>query len=378
MAWSYRKRIKIVPGVHLNFSKRGISTSIGVKGASLNFSSSGTRLNTSVLGFSNSYQISGSSSSRSPQPQNHPLPIPDYNRNLSDNIFSADVHEITSQDMSGIKESILVAQRQKIELEKDLKKIKKALSFSKTKKIASYILIYGFINKKVVQTINQDINAQKEAIIETQIVIDNSAISIDVQFDDPTKRKYERLYNAFKSLSTSHRIWDITGAHFQDRVAARSNASTLVNRREIKLGLKSLPIIKSNYEALYFQNINGADLYFYPTFVMMYTNNQNFAIVGLDELSLMTTSVSFTETSSVPRDSKIIRKTWAKVNKNGTPDKRFKNNYQIPVVQYGRIHLSTSTGVNEEYQMSNFEFTKEFGDAFQEYKNLCRVIDRMN
>lgn len=378
MAWSYRKRIKIVPGVHLNFSKKGISTSIGVKGASLNFSSSGTRLNTSVLGFSNSYQISGSSSSRSPQPQSQPLFVPDYHRNLSDNIFSADVHEITSKGMSGIKESILVAQRQKIELERDLKKIKKALSFSKTKKIASYILIYGFINKKVVQTINQDINAQKEAIIETKIVIDNSAINIDVQFDDPTKRKYERFYNAFKNLSTSHRIWDITGAHFQNRVAARSNASTLVNRRETKIGLKSLSIIKSNYEALYFQNINGADLYFYPTFVIMYTNNQKFAIIGLDELNLMTTSISFTETSSVPRDSKVIRKTWAKVNKNGTPDKRFKNNYQIPVVQYGRIHLSTSTGVNEEYQISNFEFTKEFGDAFQEYKNLCRVIDRMN
>lgn len=204
MAWSYRKRIKIVPGVHLNFSKRGISTSIGVKGASLNFSSSGTRLNTNVLGFSNSYQISGSSSSRFPQPQSQPLFVPDYHRTLSDNIFSADVHEITSQGMSGIKESILVAQRQKIELERDLKKIKKALSFSKTKKIASYILIYGFINKKVVETINQDINAQKEAIIETKIVIENSAINIDVQFDDPTKRKYERFYNAFKNLSTSH------------------------------------------------------------------------------------------------------------------------------------------------------------------------------
>lgn len=171
---------------------------------------------------------------------------------------------------------------------------------------------------------------------------------------------------------------NITGAHFQDRVAARSNASTLVNRREIKVGLRSLSIIKSNYEALYFQNINGADLYFYPTFILMFTNNQNFAIIGIDELNLISTSVSFTETSSVPRDSKIIRKTWAKVNKNGTPDKRFKNNYQIPVVQYGRIHLSTSTGVNEEYQMSNYEFTQEFGDAFQEYKNLCRAIDITN
>lgn len=374
MAWSYRKRIKIVPGVHLNFSKRGISTSIGVKGASLNFSSSGTRLNTSVFGFSNSYKITGNPSQRSQHPQSYPLPVPDYNQTFPDNIFSADIHEITSQDMSGIKESILVAQRQKIELEADLKKIKKSLTFSKTKKIVSYILIYGFVNKKVVQAIDRDITAQKEAIIETQIVIDNSAISIDIQFDDPTKKKYERLYYAFKNLSTSHRIWDITGAHFQDRVVARSNASTLVNRREVKLGLKTLPIIKSNYEALYFQNINGADLYFYPTFVLMYTSNQNFAIIGIDELNLSITSVNFTETSAVPGDSKIVKKTWAKVNKNGTPDKRFKNNYQIPVVQYGRIYLSTSTGMNEEYQMSNFEFTKEFGEAFQEYKISCKSI----
>ena len=28
MAWNYRKRIKIAPGVHLNFSKGVVSTSI--------------------------------------------------------------------------------------------------------------------------------------------------------------------------------------------------------------------------------------------------------------------------------------------------------------------------------------------------------------
>lgn len=374
MAWSYKKRIKIVPGVHLNFSKKGISTSIGVKGASINFSSSGTRLNTSLFGFSNSYKIS-ESTSQTLRRQNHPLPLPDGNRNLCDNIFSADVHKITSQDMSGIKESILVAQSQKTELETDLKKIKKALSISKTKKLLSYILIYGFVNKQAIQRINRDISSQKEAISETQIVIDNSAVNIDVQFDDSTKRKYEGIYNAFKNLSTSHQIWDITGAHFQDRVLARSSASTLVNRKEVKIGLRTLPIIKCNYEALYFQNINGADLYFYPTFVMMYLSDQNFAIIGIDELNLINTSVSFTETSSVPKDAKIIGKTWAKVNKNGTPDKRFKNNFQIPVVQYGTLHLSTRTGVNEEYQISNFEFAKEFADVFQEYKNLCRAIN---
>lgn len=376
MAWSYRKRIKIIPGVHLNISKRGISTSIGIKGASLNFSSSGTRLNTNVLGFTNSYRISGSSSQR-PSSLPNPDPQPLYTE-LSDNIFSADLHEITSQNMAGIKESILLAQQQKSELQKDLKKIKKDLRFSKTKKIASYIFIYGLVNKTIVQKLNEDISSQKEALKETQLVIDNSAVNINIQFDDPTKRKYDRLYNVFKNLSTSHRIWDITGAHFQDRVVARSSASTLVNRRDAKIGLRSLPIINSNYEALYFQNRNGADLYLYPTFILLYTNDKNFALIGIDELNVTFSSVNFTETSTVPRDSKVIRKTWAKVNKNGTPDKRFKNNYQIPVVQYGRLRFSSSTGLNEEYQISNCEFAEQFGNAFQEYKTLCRIIDRMN
>ncbi|MPS71843.1 MAG: hypothetical protein E2590_01685 [Chryseobacterium sp.] len=106
----------------------------------------------------------------------------------------------------------------------------------------------------------------------------------------------------------------------------------------------------------------------------MYINNQNFAIVGIDEHSQMFSSVSFTETSSVPIDSKIIRKTWAKVNKNGTPDQRFKNNYQIPVVQYGRLRFSNSTGVNEEYQISHYEASEEFGNAFEEYQSVCKVL----
>lgn len=212
--------------MHLNFSKSGISTSIGVKGASLNFKASGTRLNTNVLGFSNSYKISGSSSQKT-VPPSYPTPQPSYTE-LSDNIFSADLHEITSQNMAGIKESILMAQQQKVELQTDLRKMKTALSYSKTKKIASYLFIYGLINKSIVPKLNEDINAQKEAIKETKLVINNSAVNIDVQFDDPTKKKFDRLYNAFNDLSSSQRIWDITSVAWsvvlfqQDRAQGRT------------------------------------------------------------------------------------------------------------------------------------------------------------
>lgn len=35
MSFRFRKRIKLFPGVHINLSKSGISTSVGVKGAQL-------------------------------------------------------------------------------------------------------------------------------------------------------------------------------------------------------------------------------------------------------------------------------------------------------------------------------------------------------
>lgn len=50
MAWNYRKRIKIAPGIHLNLSKGGVSTSIGPKGAKISVGKNGTYLNTGIPG----------------------------------------------------------------------------------------------------------------------------------------------------------------------------------------------------------------------------------------------------------------------------------------------------------------------------------------
>ena len=35
VAWSFRKRIKVIPGVYINLSKSGISANTGVRGAAV-------------------------------------------------------------------------------------------------------------------------------------------------------------------------------------------------------------------------------------------------------------------------------------------------------------------------------------------------------
>src|SRR5687767_1956955 len=137
MAWSYRRRIKIIPGVHLNLSKSGISASIGVKGASLTLGKQGTYLNSSIpgLGIYNRQKLSGNNKDTpgiTPEYNHQPGISPVYTPDLRvDNIFSADPQVITSQDMQGVKETILTAHEQRLELEKDLQEVKKSLIKSK-------------------------------------------------------------------------------------------------------------------------------------------------------------------------------------------------------------------------------------------------------
>lgn len=354
MAWSYRRRIKIIPGVHLNFSKSGISTSVGIKGANITFRKKGTSINTNVP----------------------PLGIYTHSTpgQSGENIFSADIQEITSQNMQGIKEAILTAGQQRKELKNDQLKIRAIVGSFRLKLAASYILLYGLIRKSIPESIRADIKRQQEAIDQLQIQIEHCYVKLETEFETEISEKYKNLFCAFKQLILSNRIWDVTNSHYQDRVMSRSSASKIVKKREVRFAVRSLPDIKSNFEALYFQNSNGADLYFYPGFIVMYSSETNFALIGIEEVDFTHGFVRFTEMESVPGDSRIIDQTWLKVNKNGSPDRRFKGNYQIPIVKYGEIRLQTPTGLNEEYQISNYEFTAQFGRAFSEYQNIIRSI----
>lgn len=51
----FRKYLKLFPGIKLNFSKSGVSTSIGKKGATVNLSTKGTRGTVGLPGSGMSY-----------------------------------------------------------------------------------------------------------------------------------------------------------------------------------------------------------------------------------------------------------------------------------------------------------------------------------
>ncbi len=360
MAWSYHKHIKIIPGIRLNIGKSGVRTTIGLDMAGIHPEDAG------------------------PPPAIHSIPKnleagagfqpPSARPGTGDNIFSADIQEITSKGMQGIREAMQMSRRQQQELARDLEAVRRKVRFSRLKLNISHLLLYGIINRSVSRKIREDIAAQDAAILQISEQIKRSAVVLRTDFEPGTREQYQQVIQAFKGLMASEKIWDVTSAHYQDRVAARSSASTLVSKREVRFDLQALPELSSDPDVLHFQNANGADLYFYPGFVVMYASPESFALIGLEELIFSHGAVRFTETGPVPGDSTIIDRTWTKVNKNGTPDKRFKSNYQIPIVRYGELRLKTASGLHEEYECSNYEATEAFGLAFKAYQRHIRMV----
>lgn len=282
---------------------------------------------------------------------------------LSGEIKSADAALLTSTNLIELKETLSEVYADRIDLKKEILLTKDKIRSSRNMHIFFCFLIIGLF----VKAFRKRWEVQKEYLSDIEAQLENSFVNIDIHFDQVFQDQYDKLVESYKRLLASKRIWDITSTVRQDAIAERSAASSVVTRTDVRFKFDHIDIIKSTYPAFHFENRNGGDLFIYPAFVIMRTN-QSFALIDMNDFTIDFSAQRFLEQNQVPSDTKTVGSTWAKVNKNGTPDKRFKGNYEIPIVEYGNFSIKSTAGLNESYCFSNYETSKSFVKAFSEYQ----------
>jgi hypothetical protein len=106
-------------------------------------------------------------------------------------------------------------------------------------------------------------------------------------------------------------------------------------------------------------------LYFFPDRLLVYDSG-GVGAVSYADLKIETLESKFVEDRNVPRDSHQITTTWRYVNKKGGPDRRFSNNPELPVMQYGVFSFSSSSGLNALFLCSRSDIANYFGTAFSQ------------
>ena len=105
-------------------------------------------------------------------------------------------------------------------------------------------------------------------------------------------------------------------------------------------------------------------LYFLPERILVKDGKQ-FGTINYRDLELRIENTQFIESEGVPSDSEIVGWTWKYVNKKGGPDKRFKDNVEIPILRYSEIHFSSRSGLNEMIQLSKPNLGQELVTALK-------------
>jgi hypothetical protein len=374
MGFRFQRRVTLFPGVRLNFSRRGISTSIGPRGASITLGPRGAALNLGIpgTGLSFRHQLTHGAGQPALTPQELPS-SPVAPATNATTIESAPVSEVTSEGLESLKELVVQALAERAALQKSVPVARIELARAERRLRRAKNWFFGiFIGRQV--PARQTAVKEKAADLKGQEEKLNGAF-IDVEFmlDDESKAAFAAMTETFEQLTTSERIWDITEEAYQDRRVTRSSASTIVDRKSVQFTICEDEVLQSGTKVLRLGNANGADLLIYPGFMMM-TARGDIAFVELRDVKLNYRVERFVERDPVPSDAEVVDYTWAKCNKDGSPDRRFANNYRIPVAGYGGYEITSSGGIREAYQISDAKKADRFARAFVDFQNKLRAL----
>jgi len=161
---------------------------------------------------------------------------------------------------------------------------------------------------------------------------------------------YKQLHEALEELKTVGKIWLIEARGKSEDAKHEGGATHLVRRQVISVTTGLPKFLRSNIEAPTIP-VGKQTLFFLPD-VLLVCEGKSFGAINYRDLKVDVKEGRFVEDTEVPRDAKIVDKTWKHVNKSGGPDKRFKDNRELPVVLYEEIRLSSATGLNETLQVS--------------------------
>lgn len=198
------------------------------------------------------------------------------------------------------------------------------------------------------------------------IIKKTSVIMYDIE--DDFKENYNKLIKSFEEMMDVDCCWHMEAEGRVHNRKYHAGASSVIKRNPTELSFTSPPFVKTNIQV---PSIPAGEqtLYFFPDRVLVFHPN-GVEDVSYENLEVKLSPTRFVEGGSVPKDTKIIDYTWEYVNKQGGPDRRFKNNRKIPVVCYEDLCLFSKTGMNECISLSKAGAASNFVLALKRFRKV--------
>ena len=335
MGFRYRKSIRLGGGFRINISGSGIGYSWGVPGYRITKTANGKiRQTASIPGTGLSYSTEESVHK---QPQ----------KSASKENPYTDTEAIQSTDRADYKDS---------DFKTLMKRIHRVRFLNKASFIVGVIGLLAFIVLHTPQRLFLTILSFIVFLYAHYI----APVNLEYDFTDEQFDAYEEWYKAWRKLFACDAVFYVPETHTNSSAKKNGGAEKTISE-EKALRMPSLPYFLRTNVPVFSAALNKKEsIYIFPDKVF-YLHNSKISAYGLSEVSFDVDSVNCaTDQEHLPADSKVVKETWLRVNADGSPDRRYKNNKKCLVCEYGRLRIRSDSGLNIYFLLSNSDSVDQF------------------
>lgn len=343
MGFYFKKSIK-VGLLRFNFSKSGIGLSTGVKGFRIGTGPRGNYIHLGANGFYYKKTIGNTNKIENIQPL---IDSKSSNEYKFKEIESGNVRFMTDSSFDEI-----------------LKELNDKAKIFSVIPVSIFLPILLFFAKPI-------LILTCLILIPLALIIDKKLKTTYVIYDIENTQELElqQFYDCFNAIINTHKKWHISStagvdSNYQKKINA--GASNLVHRTRIVINYGVPTYVATNVKVPVIP-VGKQILYFFPERIII-KDGKKFGTINYQDLQIHYGNTQFIETEGIPSDSEIIGKTWRYVNKKGGPDRRFKDNIEIPILRYSEIYFQSNSGLNELIQLSKPNLGEELLNALKTKK----------
>jgi len=162
--------------------------------------------------------------------------------------------------------------------------------------------------------------------------------------DAATGAQFESLCAAATTAASTHKLKSIASTSRYSDIKYSAGATQGLQFLSAALKLGQAPGMAANIDVPLLKT-GRTTLAFFPDRVLAFQGS-SVGAVSYASLQASAERTRYVESEGVPGDATVVDRTWRYVNKSGGPDRRFKDNRELPICAYSKLLLSTSNGLD--------------------------------
>ena len=181
------------------------------------------------------------------------------------------------------------------------------------------------------------------------------------------------LNQAISFLCNNAAVWQVDTLQNTTSQKTNGGADGSVGRIPVKFQKKTPYFMKTD-ATCYYVKLKNDQVYILPDRLVIH-GKKGWGVVEYSNLDIEVVNAMFLESGNPPKDAKVVGYNWLYVNKNGTPDKRYSNNRQLPKCEYGLIGFEAKPGLCVVFYISNVQNAESFKEVISKMKEEAKQVE---